>query len=101
MQARKTIKEEAKKLMKENIKNVFLVCLFIGIFYTVFEVITSSISEYVIWAGIDRQELSTELKKGVKEAYDLYYSLMKKETLLVFFDIIPIIIASFFVLPRT
>ena len=59
MQARKTIKEEAKKLMKENIKNVFLVCLFIGIFYTVFEVITSSISEYVIWAGIDRQELST------------------------------------------
>ena len=85
MQARKTIKEEAKKLMKENIKNVFLVCLFIGIFYTVFEVITSSISEYVIWAGIDRQELSTELKKGVKEAYDLYYSLMKKETLLFFF----------------
>lgn len=101
MQARKTIKEEAKKLMKENIKNVFMVCLFIGIFYTVFEVITSSISEYVIWAGIDRQELSTELKKGVKEAYDLYYSLTKKETLLVFFDIIPIIIASFFVLPRT
>lgn len=100
MEARKIIKEEAKKHLKANIKNVFAVCLFLGVFAAVINLVTDCLYEYVIWADVNRQELYEAILQGNTEALYIYSDLTNKAALLSsLLSLISSFIVMFFALP--